>query len=296
MIRRFVGGTAVAAALTLSLTGCLGDSGGTADKGGAGNAVKLSALQVLEKTSQKTGQIDTFKADISMDMSAEGTTVKATGTTQFRLKPTLAFSMTFDQMSAAGMSMSGMQMMLVDKNMYMKLPQGATGGVPGAKPWIKISLAAAGKQSGMDLDSMLQGTQQADPTQMTKQLTASKDAREVGKETVDGVETTHYTGTYRMSDALMKLTPEQRSALEKQNSGLAKETMSFDVWVDGQDLPRKMSMKSAAGAANPMNYTMVYRDYGKPVTITAPPPAEVGDLSEMLKGMQMPTQPPTTTG
>ena len=286
MIRRFAVGTALVTGLALSTTGCLGGGGDKVDE--AGKNLKLSAAQVLGKAAEKTGNVDTFKAQLTMQMgsgSAGIGDVTTSGTMQYRTKPDLAYSMNFDKMSVGGRSMGGMQQILVDRTMYMKMPMlSQLGGGSAAKPWFKISLDELGQKAGLNFDQLLRQSQQMDPVQNTKMLTASKDAREVGKETVDGVETTHYTGTYRMEEAISKLPPETQQQLRKNNSA-GMQDMQFDLWVDGQQLPRKLAMKSQQGSDGTMNLTMSYRDFGKPVQVEAPPAGEVTDFSQMLKGL-----------
>ena len=282
MIRRFVTGVALATGLALSLTGCLGGAG---DKvGETGENLKLTAAQVLGKAAEKTGQLDSFKAEMSMEMT--GTSqgdISMTGQMQYRLKPELAYSMKFDQMSVAGQTMSGMEQILVGRTFYMKMPGlNQLGGNP-SKPWMKLSLDELGRQSGMNLDQLLQQSQQMDPVQNTKMLTASKDAREVGKETVDGVKTTHYTGTYRIEDAIGQLPADQQEMIRKGYAQSGLDDMQFDLWVDDQQLPRKMAMKSQQTADGVMNMTIKYRDFGKPVNITEPSASQVTDFSEMLR-------------
>ncbi|MDL4820896.1 hypothetical protein [Actinomadura opuntiae] len=286
MIRRFATGTAAAAGLALALTGCLGDAGSKA--GEAGENIKLTAAQVLGRTAQKTGKINSFQADMSMTAtgSAAGS-MNMSGTMQYRTKPDLAFSMDFTNMTVGGKSMAGMKEVLVGRTIYMKIPQlTQLGGGASAKPWVKMSLDEVGAKSGMNVDELLQQSQQMDPVQNTRMLTASKDAREVGKETVNGVQTTHYTGTYRVADAVAKLPADQRQAYEK---SLAKSGMNgdmhFDLWVDGQQLPRKMTMKTGQTAAGVMTITTSYRDFGKPVQVTAPPASQVTDFAALMKGL-----------
>lgn len=284
MIRRFVTGVALATGLALSLTGCLGGAG---DKvGEAGENLKLTAAQVLGKAAEKTGQLDSFKAEMSMEMT--GTSqgdISMTGQMQYRLKPELAYSMKFDQMSVAGQTMSGMEQILVGRTFYMKMPGlNQLGGNP-SKPWMKLSLDELGRQSGMNLDQLLQQSQQMDPVQNTKMLTASKDVREVGKETVDGVETTHYTGTYRVEDAVAQLPADQQDAIRKTYGQLGMDDMKFDLWVDDQQLPRKMAMKSQQTASGVLDMTITYRDFGKPVNIAEPPASQVTDFSEMMRNL-----------
>lgn len=281
MIRRFAAGTALATGLALSLTGCLGDAGTKVDE--AGKNIKLTAAQVLGKAAEKTGDINSFKADMSMQMSgtSEGD-MTMDGTMQYRTKPDIAYSMNFQNMTVAGKSMGGMEQRLVGGAMYIKMPMLSQ--LPGgsSKPWIKVSLDELSKKSGMNLDQMLQQSRQMDPVQNTKMLTASKDAREVGEETVNGVKTTHYTGTYRMEDAIAKLPPEQQEAYRKTLAQVGMQNMHFDLWVDGQQLPRQMIMKTAQGAQGAMTVTTSYREFGKPVQIDEPPASQVTDFGELM--------------
>ncbi|MEU5876716.1 LppX_LprAFG lipoprotein [Spirillospora sp. NPDC047279] len=293
MIRRFAAGTAVATGLALSLTGCLGAA--TDKAGETGSKIQLTAAQVLGKAAEKTSTTDSFKASMSMQGSSKEGDMTMSGSMQYRTKPDIAYSMKFDQMVVAGQKMSGMESVLVDRTMYMKMTfltdlfkqfGGGGGAAPATKPWIKISLDEVGAQAGINIDQLLEQSRQMDPVQNTKMLTASKDARLVGKENVEGVDTTHYTGTYSMADAMSKLTPEQQKALQKSAAQSGMDNMAFDLWVDDQQLPKKMVMKSAPGATEQMTMTMVYRDYGKPVQIAAPPADQVSDYSQMMKSLQ----------
>ncbi|QFG23865.1 DUF6612 family protein [Actinomadura sp. WMMB 499] len=283
MIRRFAAGTALVTGLTLSLTGCFGDTGDKVSQ--AGENLKLSAAQVLGKSAEKTGQLDSFQADIDMTMSAPDGNVKMAGSMQYQLKPQLAYSMKFDEMSVGGQSMGGMEQILVDRTMYMKMPMLSQ--LPGgpSKPWMKISLEEVGKASGMNLDQLMQQSQQMDPVANMEKLTASKDVREVGKENVNGVETTHYAGTYQMSEAIAELPADQQEAARKSIAESGIESMKFDVWVDGESLPQKMTMSTPSSAAGAMQMTMTYRDYGKPVQVAAPPANQVTDMAEMMQAM-----------
>lgn len=283
MIRRFAVGTALVTSLTLSLTGCLGDAGDKVSQ--AGENLKLSAAQVLGKSAEKTGQIESFQADFDMSVSAPDGNVKAAGAMQYQLKPELAYSMKYSEMSVGGQSMGGMEQLLVGRTMYMKMPMLAE--LPGAsaKPWIKISLEEAGRAAGLNIEQMLQQSQQMDPVANMKKLTASKDVREVGKENVNGVETTHYSGTYKLADAIAELPADQQEAARAAIAQTGMESMKFDVWVDGQQLPQKMAMSTPSSAAGAMNMTMTYRDYGKPVQIAAPPASQVTDMAEMMQGL-----------
>ncbi|MFD0685663.1 hypothetical protein [Actinomadura fibrosa] len=285
MIRRFAAGTALATGLALSLTGCLGDAGDKVNEAGAN--VRLTAAQVLGKTAEKTGSTDSFQADLSMrSTGASDGDVTMTGSMQYRTKPDLAYRMKFDNMTVAGKSTGGMEQVLVGRTMYMKMPMlSQLGGGASAKPWMKISLDELGRKSGLNIDQLLQQSRQLDPVQNTRMLTASKDAREVGKETVNGVETTHYTGTFRPEDAIAKLPADRQELYRKSLGQSGIDSMAFDLWVDGQQLPRKVVMKTGQTAEGATTMTMNYRDFGKPVQVTAPPADQVTDFGALLKNM-----------
>ena len=278
MSRRFAAGAALSTAVVLSLTGCLGesDSGGDAAGGGA----QLTAAQVLQKTSEKTSQTKSFAADISAQGTEGGEAVRMRGNMRFQADPP-AFSMSFDEMNVGGQTVpGGMQMVVVDQAFYMKMP--ALTQLTGGKPWMKVT-AKEIQAGGGDVKELTQQGDQFNLQLLTKILTASKDAKAVGTENVGGVQTTHFTGTFSEQEALSALTPEERKQAESilDTDG---EKVGFDLWVDDQQLPRKLTLKSLPGAKDQMTMTMVFRDYSKPVQITPPPADQVGKASSQGLG------------
>jgi outer membrane lipoprotein-sorting protein len=281
MSRRFAAGTAVGATLVLSLTGCLGDSGG--GSAGGGGAVQLTAAQVLEKASQKTDQVDTYKADFTMNVGTQQGALNMHALGQFRLKPSLAFRMNVDKMGMGGQSMpiGAIQVVYLDKVIYMKSAQlsQATGG----KPWLKMDLGRQAQQSGFNLDALMNQSQQVNPAEQTKMLTASKDVKKVGEETINGVKTTHYTGSITVAEAMNKLDAKTRQQLQKVYQQVGAKKIFFDLWADGQQLPRKLTTKIAIPQGNTSN-TIIYEDYGSPVNVSAPPADQVGDFRGLSGG------------
>jgi hypothetical protein len=284
MMRRFIAGTAMAVALALSVTGCAG-AGDPA--GVAGSAIKLTAAQVLDRAADKTGQVDSFKATLSAQMTgtSEGNG-SMTGSMQYRTKPTLAYSIAFDQITMGGESVpGGVEMRLVDRAIYMKMPMLTELAGPSVKPWLKMSFDDVGKETGVNVDQLLQQTKQMDPVQQTRMLTASKDVREVGKETVDGVETTRYTGTFRVEDAIAALPADQRELARKSLSDLGQGSINFDLWADDQQLPRQMSLNRVPiPEGGTMTMKMKLSGFGEPVQVTAPPAGETSDLADLANG------------
>lgn len=261
---------AAGAAALIGLTGC--GSSGTEPLQNA----ELSAAQVLQDTVQKSAQVDTYTADITADItgSPQGAG-KIQGTVVFQQKPQFAADITFDQISFGGQSLpGGMRTILLGDTLYLKMDmlRSVTGE---GKPWVKVDLTEAGRQSGLNFKELLAQAQQYDLANSVKMLTASKDVKVVGTETVGGTETTHYSGTFPVEEALKQLPAEQQEQMRGQMADL--KDMKFDAWIDDQGLPRKITMDGTAGE-NGISTTMQFRDFNKPVSISEPPADQVGEL------------------
>ena len=276
MNRRLVvaaGGTAVGAALVLS--GCNGD--GTANT----DDMKLSAGQALLKTSEKTGEADTFKADLTVTGTDGGEAGKVHANGQFRLRPDLSFSAQLDEISRNGQTVPGGkgQAIFTGDVLYAKVPQLAQF-VSGGKPWVKIDLNQMAQRTGFDVRGLVDQVQKVDPAEQTKMFTGSKDARRVGTESVDGVRTTHYAGSVTVEDALNRLDAQARQKVGKWlPKDRANGKITFDLWTDGDNLPRKIVSKTNEARGDNSAVTVVYSDYGESVTVNPPPSDQVGQLS-----------------
>ncbi|RAY15177.1 hypothetical protein DPM19_10650 [Actinomadura craniellae] len=275
---RFAAAAAVGTTLTLFLTGCQGEAG---NQGTTGD-IKLTAAQALTQTSKKAGQTDTFRAELTVSTTAAGATTKIRASGQFRLRPELAFSARLDELARGGQSLTGAgaQAVFTDRVLYAKLPAGLTQ-FTGGKPWLKVNVNQADQRTGVDLGGLIDQIQKVNPAEQTKMLTASKNVRKVGTEKIDGVQTTHYQGSVTLKEALAQLDPQARQKLQKaypQGDG----KLNFDLWVDGQHLPRKLTTKGAESGGGSAALTVLYSDYGKSVTVSAPPADQVGELSGLF--------------
>jgi hypothetical protein len=270
MVRRYAAGTAAGAALIVSLTGCLGDSGD-----GKQSGAKVSAAQAIALASQQTSTVETYKVAITGSGTGQAS-AKMHGTVQVRLRPDLAASGTLDSASVHGTSIpGGERAILLGDYFYAKVPQQFTS-LTGGKPWVRFSISQASKQNGIDLNAVLK---RANPAEQTKIFTGSKDAHRVGSESIDGVKTTHYQGTLSPKD-VTALTPEAQKAYQEfyQRSGARKVT--FDLWVGKDNLPRKLVTKMAAQEGT-ASATMVFSDYNKSFSVSAPPASEVTDGDQL---------------
>ncbi|KOV93403.1 lipoprotein [Streptomyces sp. NRRL B-1140] len=248
---------------------------------GSEQSPEMTPAAAIAKAAKNTEDITSLQYRLKGTVPESG---RVEGEASMRLKPTIAMSMKMtapDQ--AAGESV---EIRLVDKAMYLG------GGAEMAKEmdgkrWLKFDLS--GSDAAKDLDKMGSTSQaEQNPAAESTFLKGAKDVKKVGSEKVDGVETTRYTGTVTLADLRASLkddkaaTRKQREKSIKQYEKLGVDKLTMDMWVDGEDHTKQFRMKGQADKG-PMDMTITFLDYNKPVTVTAPPAKDVADLSEMFK-------------
>jgi hypothetical protein len=281
---RYVAGAAAGLAVALSLTACKGvaDKGAASSGEGKPGGVRLTAAEdALAKVSSRTAGLTSFRGTMSLSAGMSGQQTRTKGKLALQLKPTSAMRFDVPSMSVGGRKTEGFSEVLVGDKLYMKMPGLAA---RYGKPWIGISLDKLKEFSGLDVKAMQNQGSQGDPALNAKMLTASKDVRSVGTETVGGVSTTHFQGTFDLREALAKLGSEQRAQVQKSMGQTGIDKMTFDVWVDGQQLPRKVSMATPPGAKVDVKTTVTYTAFNVPLSITAPPKSQVADGSDLMGG------------
>lgn len=159
---------------------------------------------------------------------------------------------------------------------YLRLP--AAAGLQAAKPWLELSAKGGGndpfsKAFGPLMDQLKQSF---DPQSSLGLLKATTTVEPAGTERVGGVETTKYVATVDLAKAaaLAKgaVAQQYRTLLD---SGVT--TLQSSIWVDGQNLPRRFSTV-VPSAQGDVTATGTYTDWGKPVTVKAPPRSQIASL------------------
>jgi hypothetical protein len=279
-MNRLAAGTAVGSTLVLALAAC-GPAGKSADSGPGG--VKLSANEVLLKTSQKTATVDSFAADVTFDAAGQGKTATTHFTAQVRLKPDIALTGTVDKANLGGVSLNAsVPVVFLNNVIYVKVPSQLSqfAQFTGNKPWVKFDLSKAGSAHGVDTLSAVQdGAQLIDPGNLTKSFTGSTDATKVGNETIDGTTTTHYKGTVTVKQALSGLDAQTQQKLQPLYTKIGSQKIAFDLWADGQGLARKVNLKAATPKGESTSLSVVYSSFGKSVTVNAPAASQVGTIN-----------------
>jgi hypothetical protein len=174
---------------------------------------------------------------------------------------------------------------------YVRVPEFASGQIPGGKHWVKGDLQTLSQAGGTSLDLGALGG--SDPREALDVLRAvSGEIETVGRDAQRGVEATHYRATLdlaalarrgsgeQVTDTLANLGP----LLEQ--SGLS--TIPVDVWVDDDGLLRRIDLSFAISqpgqgeAAGSLRLELF--DYGEPVTIALPPSGDVADAATLQPG------------
>jgi hypothetical protein len=237
--------------------------------------VNLAASEVLAQAAQKTADVTSYTVDALVNVTdPQNGGGKAQGRMLYQSKPELAVDLTIDSADFGGQGLpGGARVVLQGDTVYVKVE--ALNKMLGAtKPWVKVPLSEMGDDRGQ-IDQVLSQIQQFDLVGVTEMVTASKDVKSVGTETVGGEDTTHYAGTFPV-DAAVKQLPADKQ--ERALTNLAElKNVKFDIWVGADKLPRKVTMNGSEKGAT-MDAALMFKGYNQPVNIQAPPADQVGEL------------------
>jgi hypothetical protein len=275
VLTRVLSGVA-GSALMLTLAACGGDATTTEEPAATDASSASSADASTEETEpsepsepadedEATGGyaadelLDAMKAAIAenesthveMEMTGGGQTMSGTGDVSYAGDDTaMRMSMQIPQLGSGSI-----EMRMLDGVMYMSMPPMTPKG-----KFIKIDTKDPNSPLG-DLGGVTQG----DPLATFDAFDAGlQDVEYVGVEDVDGEQMDHYVLTVDAAKAA-------KAQGQQVQPGMP-ETISYDMWIDEQDLMRRIEFDLGAvagGGAGGMVMTM--SDWGKPVTVEAPP-------------------------
>jgi len=157
--------------------------------------------------------------------------------------------------------------------------------LPGGKTWLRLDVGKLAGGYGVDLTQLLQANQ-GSPAQMLDALVKSSVATKVGRETVDGVATTHYRAAVDPKEyALAQLQGEARAQVERALEAAQVATLPIDVWVGDDGLVRRLRVKVPEGASGKtVTFTEELSGYGDDVDVPLPDDSETFDLSSLKLG------------
>ena len=291
--------------LMISLCVVAGIGAGTTAVAGCGadDAVGLDVAKAAEATAEKgtariavNVSVEGAGLPLPVDLSAKGVTAldSAKGKLTFDLKPLLALA------DAPRGTPGDLEMRFDGGSLYAKVPKLDELKVPGGKPWVSLDLPKLASALGLPAEG-LGKLFTLEPAAQLRALKAAKGLKEVGKEDIGGAETTHYRGTFTLSDFVATLPPGERKEVEQaivkldalggESGASLNDPVPADLWVDDDGVTRKLlsTTKLPAQGGQPagtIKQSYVLSDFG--VALDAAPPASgetydaTGALSSVL--------------
>ncbi|GLY83407.1 hypothetical protein [Actinoallomurus iriomotensis] len=260
---------AVGMVLVLFISGCGGDGGGRKNSAGSreGGAAPLSASQVLGKMVEKADVLRSARGTVEKTSYVSGRVTRMMGAVQYRFKPRLAIKRDF---STPATGFDQYEILLGDA-FYMTVPFRSR---RSGRLWVEYNVGASSAKTRSKVGNLVAVAQQDDPAMNLRMFTASKNMRTVGAETIYGVPTTHYRGTYSVPKALAGLGAEERARARKIYAPVGAGEVSFDLWGDGRQLPRKIRIVTPTSDKVHWDMTTLYVGFDETLSIK-PPPAYV---------------------
>ena len=245
-------------------------TGGTSTGGSPASGGSVTPRQALLAAATQAGQIRSATETMTIHGSS-GSVTAVTGTIQFQLKPTLLISGILNESGPS----TNTQVKMVFTSTAIYLSEPALSRQVG-KPWVKIdlsALSAVAGSSGAGLTQLVQSLQNNNFSNQAQLFTVAKNTRVVGTQTVDGVSTTEYAGSFVASDGLKALPASFRKALAPGLQALGHNTISFHEWIDADHHPRKVTEVETVNGET-INTTVDITAINQPVSITPPPASQ----------------------
>jgi hypothetical protein len=270
----------LAAALT-ALPGCSDDGadGGPSPSGGPRSAPAhpdartAAALRAVEQAVGAAGSARITSTTVMGDLLATRTegTLEWAGDSTGTLRITYTGGRLTEPLRKLGTTT--MEARLLPDAYYAKVGEDFARRM-GGRHWIRYDhddLAELPGDSGSHLRDQLRNTAPVLPVRL---LLACGNAREIGRETVRGRTTRHYTGTVEVAG----LTD---VALRGQLTGAGVTRETVDIWVDDRNLLVKKVEQAEMGSGR-MTQTASYDGYGVRVAVQRPPEGDTEDFEELM--------------
>ncbi|MFI5758355.1 DUF6612 family protein [Streptomyces sp. NPDC051569] len=284
---RKIAGAALGVALLCGTAACSSETAKpAADAKAAGKPaakpVEVSPVAAVKRAADKNDNLTSISYTMSGTVPGEEGVVEAEAA--LSLKP-LAMQMKMRAVMEG--KKQEVEIRLTGEGMYLNAGEEAAKEMDG-KSWMKFPMEALGE--GQSPLGGLSGQANKNPAAESSALSVAEDLKKVGEETIDGVKTTHYSGTLTIADLAkgMPGTDAESKKLREQTlksyKDMGVDKLVMEMWIDEQDHTKQFRTK-AASKKGPLDLTIKFLDYNKPVTVTAPPAAETTDLGAMMESL-----------
>jgi hypothetical protein len=287
MLTKRIRRTAPVAALAVGgvlVAGC-----GGASSPNASRPKTVSFARAADVSSNAAG----FKTNMTIDETISGQNVKADASGSFTPKSgqgSMTMNMTMPS-SAGGQSVQ-LQMVMSQGTLYVHLPSTLASKLPSSKPWISMNLRQLSKMAHVPAFSMSgYSSSLYNPGQYLGFLHAASgnSVKNLGQQTVEGVQTTHYRADVSLSKVPDAVPPDERQAAQQFVAAIQKQSsvaaMPVDVWIDQSDLVRRLKLTingTVQGHQMSMLITEDLSDYGPQPAPKVPSPGETTNLLSLI--------------
>jgi hypothetical protein len=274
-------GLASVALSALILFGCGGNSG----NGDGSSAASPADIVAAVETTAATGSV---ALDMTLEFNdsssvPDGTTIDMTGSSTFGDPRRAELSADFESLGVGRI-----EMLIDEDQVYMR------GGVfdellsqlPGKLEWLVVDLTSS--DPAVDQFRSLSTGQNNASLLLYFLLGGSGQVREVGREDVDGVSTTHYALTADLDRALAEAPAEVADSLqaniEELEAGGVQTKLDADVWLDDDRLIRRVGYVyrlADAGGGGQMTATVTFSGFGEPIEFDVPDPDQVAPVTQL---------------
>lgn len=184
----------------------------------------------------------------------------------------------------------GLTELFIAPKAYVKFSGGSGMPLPQGKSWVEVDTTGLPADASGPLGPLgAVGT----PKDLLTSLTAIAGSEQrLGTGTVRGVAATEYQLNIDPAKTEARVASGERASVGQFFKSLGKATVPVDVWLDSQNLVRRVQLSlripgaSTGGpgmSGNPqITVTMDFYDYGAPVNVSAPPASQVAKASQVM--------------
>jgi hypothetical protein len=265
-------------ALVLAAAGCGGAGHGSGSSGAAGGSSGAVYLAAVAKAADVTGQVPGYKFELTSSTSFAGQSFSVHGTGSIDDR---------GRQGSMSLQVEGKTLSEVISRpyVYVEVPSGSGGSVPGGKPWLRTEISTFTRSFG---GSSL-GSSSADPTQTLSFLKAAGTVAKLGVEDVRGVPATRYHATVELARYPATVQPGERASAHSYVQTVKRitgsDTLPIDVWIDAQSHVRRVALSlklcSPQGKIDE-SIDMTLYDYGPQPAVEPPAASQVADIGERL--------------
>lgn len=281
--------TAVAAALTLVVTGCGTRPGATAENKGGGELALATpftdALGLVEAAKQGTQKAKSFKATIT----------KAFGATKLESFMSAHYDGEASKISATVPGAGETLEMRVDgRILYFTLPAAERARLLALIPWARVYRDSPDPRTKVLIETMSKSIETGAPAKQLELVEKTGRIIDSAQSRLDGVPVNHYfveLDVKKQLDLFLgdEIPIDQRAEIEKRFEGKDLR-IPAELWLNAEQLPLKMTMdmtgfRKTMGKPDTgkVEWTYTYRDWGEPVKLALPSAADVIDYIILLE-------------